>query len=124
MSNERAILLVGHCGPDSASLERFIARTVDNVVMTSISSTEEAETYIKELDPVLVLVNRIIPMTEERGQDCIGRMRKQFPDTPFMLISNHDDAQQAAEENGAVTGFGKRDLNSDEATQKLHDALT
>lgn len=118
------ILLVGHCGPDTASLERFITETLDEPQIESIAKAEDAEAWLKENSADAVLVNRVIPMTDERGQDWIGRMREQYPDTPFMLISNHEDAQEAATQNGAVSGFGKTDLGSDEAVQKLQEALT
>lgn len=122
MKDLHTVLLVGHCGPDSASLERFVTDTI-NAVVTSIGKADDAEQFLSESGADLVLVNRVIPMTDELGQDWIGRMREKYPDTSFMLVSNHEDAQQTAERNGALPGFGKRDLGDKGAAEKLKRAL-
>jgi DNA-binding NtrC family response regulator len=117
------ILLVGHCGPDSASLERFITDTLEGAEVSRADTADDGKQMLADQSFDLVLVNRVIPMTDELGQDWIGRMHETYSDTPFMLVSNHEDAQQEAEANGAVPGFGKRDLNTEEAAQKLKNAL-
>ena len=123
-TDQSTVLLVRHCGPDTASLERFITDQLDEPRIKSIATADEAEQWLSENDADAVLVNRVIPQTDERGQDWIGRMREQYPDIPFLLISNHEDAQEAAKENGAAPGFGKRDLGTQEAAQKLRKVFT
>ena len=44
-------------------------------------------------------------------------------DAPVMIVSNYQDAQDKAMENGAVEGFGKSALGSAETLAKLKQYL-
>jgi len=123
MKIHNTILLVGHCGPDTSSLISYLDDILDDPTIKSIEKASEAELYLSESSPDLILVNRILPLYNELGYEWIKRLYNQYSDTAFMLISNHEDAQKIAVKNGAYPGFGKKDLFSPEATQKIKQAI-
>ena len=116
------IVLVGHCGPDSYALRNAVSRYVPG------ASVEFApdETALQRALPTatLLLVNRVLDgdYALESGIDLIrGLTGAARPKA--MLISNYTDAQKEAVDAGALPGFGKRDMNSEEARQKVLEAV-
>ena len=55
--------------------------------------------------------------------ESIAEQIAEFPNVPFMLISNYEDAQAQAVELGAVPGFGKSSINSSETVERLQIVL-
>lgn len=110
---QRTVLSVGQCGPDSASIARFLNQHFDVRILTSDLPPDTLQVLRRE--PVdLVLINRRLDADYSDGMEIL-RMIKSDPaltDTPVMIISNFQEAQQAAVDAGAVPGFGKAELSS------------
>jgi len=120
----RKFLLVGHCGADAGLLTTFIHENTDGVAVTPVN--DEAAMIAAVRPNSLLLINRVLEggFGTTSGQELIERTLAR-PNAPaVMLISNHADAQAAATAAGALPGFGKGELSSDEARRKLRDATS
>ena len=113
--------LVGHCGFDSSSLTRLARKVAPEAKVMQVSP--------KDLDTLgpdtLLLVNRTLGggFDTDRGVDVIQKVAARQDGPRALLISNHDDAQQAAEQVGARPGFGKNDINAPRGEQRLRQAM-
>ena len=76
-------------------------------------SIAEAISDVREKGYDLVLVNRILDANAEEGLELIRQLREdeQTRDVEVMLVSNYEDAQEAAVAMGARPGFGKAKLD-------------
>lgn len=117
------IVLVGHCGPDAWALKSAVSRAVAGA---SVVFANDAEALAKHLPGAdLLLVNRVLDgeFDVQSGIDLI-RALSQSPGSPrCMLISNFAEAQAGAQEAGALPGFGKTEMNSDLAAERLRVAV-
>src|SRR5690242_6235992 len=111
------ILDVGQCGVDGPTIEDLFTQELDADVL-SVDTADEAKQALKEEDFDVVLVNRVIAADGSSGVDLIGQLKKSGVQTPIMLVSDHEDAQEKAVQLGAVRGFGKSELE-DRATLQL-----
>lgn len=105
------VALIGHCGFDSGSLTRFaqdiapgaeVVRVNDQKTLNDISNSQ-----------TLMLVNRVLDGRFDVGGSGIALIEsiaKSDKASPTMLVSNFEDAQQAAEAAGALPGFGKSQI--------------
>lgn len=120
----KKIALVGHCGPDSSYLRLAVAKAQKAAQVVSADDAQALDELLKAgVD--LILLNREMPygFAESAGVDVIKRLKPQHPGLKFMLVSNYADAQQAAEEAGAVKGFGKRELGGPKVAEAIRAAL-
>ena len=64
----------------------------------------------------LILINRLLDADSSPGMDILNSLKTQpsTAETPVIVVSNYQDAQDAAVEAGAEAGFGKAVLNEDE----------
>jgi two-component system, chemotaxis family, chemotaxis protein CheY len=118
------IALVGHCGPDSTYLRMVVMKAAKDVqVMMADDDSELKDALAQGVD--LVLLNRELGygFTATLGVDLIKRLRAENPHLKMMLVSNHADAQAAAIANGALAGFGKREIGSPRVVELLKEAL-
>ena len=116
------ILLVGHCIPDAYAIRSAVTSMIRG--STVEFARDQAETLEKLPDSDLLLINR--PLDGEfDADDGVALIRTLAPAAKprLMLISNHADAQSAAQAAGALPGFGKHDLYSDETKRRLQAAL-
>jgi hypothetical protein len=60
---------------------------------------------------------------EHEGVAVIRKLRRDYPNLKMMLVSNYPEAQAAAVAEGALPGFGKRELGSSKAKEMLRQAL-
>lgn len=117
MSQDLRVILVGHCVPDSMFLTRFVRKHLDGAEVERVNTdTALAEVIIQ---PVVLLVNRVLDgrFADSSGQRVVEHALK-GPSVP-MLISNYEEAQQAACEAGALRGFGKAELGKPASAQRL-----
>lgn len=119
---ERRVLSVGSCGVDSSRLARVVAAEI-GARMDSAYTAEEALNRLADHDYALVLVNRVIDGDGSLGVDFIADARRGNKKTPLMLVSDYADAQAAAIANGALQGFGKSELFSEETARLLKGAV-
>lgn len=123
-SSRNGVALIGHCGPDSWMLKSMVKRTLPDAKIVMINSEGDLQKHLPSLR--VLLVNRILDgrFESEQGVDLIRSVAAQ-PESPpvSLLISNFADAQQDAEAAGAKRGFGKSELNSLTASERLQSAF-
>lgn len=73
----------------------------------------------------LLLLNRQLDwgFKTDEGVELIRALRAEHPNLRMMLVSNYEDAQEAALQAGALPGFGKRDIGSPKVAEILRAAL-
>src|SRR4051794_26074401 len=125
MSNvKKKVALVGHCGPDSTYLRLAVSSSVKeaNVVL---AYDEKSLTKIIEEGVDLLLLNRQLDYgyASEEGVELIAQLRAKHPNLKMMLVSNYEDAQEAAVKAGALYGFGKREIGTPKVKDLLRRAL-
>lgn len=123
MTDKRTVLLVGHCGPDSWMLRSTVERTL-GAEARMVNSAADLEKSIDEAS--LLLVNRVLDgrFETESGIELIRQLAQTRAHGPkSILISNYEDAQEAAEAAGAAPGFGKAELNSEKAAERMRAAI-
>lgn len=120
MSESPTILSVGQCGIDGPRIQKFLENEFEAKVI-SARSVDDANSELDGGSFDLVLTNRILDATGEEGMDVVRAARKH--ETPVILVSNYDDAQQKAEAAGAAPGFGKAKLDASETRDRIANAL-
>lgn len=120
----KKVVLVGHCGADSAYLRIAVSGAAKEVSVLTAQDESSLNRYLSDgVD--LVLLNRQLDygFGTEEGVDLIRDLRAKNPNLKLMLVTNYDDVQQEAIRAGAIPGFGKRELGSARVKQLLRDAL-
>ncbi|MCC7350537.1 MAG: hypothetical protein IT446_08220 [Phycisphaerales bacterium] len=120
----KKVLLIGHCGPDSSYL-RMVVRAADPKAQILMADDPDELTTALEQGVDLALLNRELGygFGERGGVEVIGDLKESHPQLRLMLVSNYPEAQQAAEQAGALPGFGKREIGSPRVVQLLKAAL-
>jgi DNA-binding NarL/FixJ family response regulator len=123
MSLQTRILDVGQCGIDGPRLRRLLTSEL-HATVDRADTKEQALAYAAKHPYSLVLVNRILNVDRSPGLDVIAALKTSHPDLKTMLVSDKPDAQQQAAALGALPGFGKSNLESDDTVNLLRNALT
>jgi DNA-binding response OmpR family regulator len=100
------ILDVGQCGFDGPRMADLLTKNLSAEV-DQAATADEAKRQLASSQYDVVLVNRVLARDGSSGVDLIADLAKHGNTTPFMLVSDMEDAQQAAVAAGAVKGFGK-----------------
>lgn len=120
----KKVALVGHCGPDSSFLKIAVSRAAGQA---KVVSADDAGSLQRLLDDGvdLLLLNRQLDFgfDEGEGVEVIRNLRPKYPHVKMMLVSNYPDAQAAAVAEGALPGFGKREVNSPKVAEMIRSAL-
>jgi hypothetical protein len=118
--SRKKVVLVGHCGPDAYALRSAVRTAVPEAEFVAANDDEQ---LVKASDGAdLLLVNRVLDGDFPAGGiELIGRLAA--AGAKVMLISNYEDAQAEAERAGALPGFGKTSMYSEEAKERLRSAL-
>lgn len=121
---QKHVVLVGHCSPDSSHLTMALRSAVPQAKITRVVDDAGVDRVLKE-GADLLLVNRAMEhgYSEAIGTDYIRKLKGTHPSVKMMLVSNFADAQEAAVKEGALPGFGKGNLMTDETKRRLQDAL-
>ncbi len=117
----KRILDVGQCGVDGPRISQLLTHLGYHV--DRAHSKDEALKLAAERAYDLVLVNRILDRDRSPGLAVIAALRAAHPPLCVMLISDREDAQAQAEMLGAIPGFGKYNLESDETEAAIRAAL-
>ena len=114
--------MVGHCGPDSYALRSAAGRAVPEASVDFV--TDEQAAMVAAAAGALLLVNRVLDgeFEDDDGQALIQRLVGSGA-KKVMLVSNLPDAQAAAAKAGALPGFGKSAMGSEETKRKLRAAV-
>ena len=120
----KTIALVGHCGPDSSYLRMVCMKAAHGGQILMADDQSELNDVLEQA-PDLILFNRELGygFEDKLGADAIKRLRATHPNLKTMLVSNYPDAQAAAVANGALPGFGKREIGSPKVIDLLKSAL-
>lgn len=124
MESRAAVLDVGNCTPDHTAIQMMLTRHFD-VRVDRVMFVPEALEALGRGTYALVLVNRQVFADGSPGLPLIQAMHAdaKLRDTPVMMVSNFEDAQQAAVAAGARRGFGKAALGSPDTIELLSQFL-
>ena len=120
----KKIALVGHCGPDSSFLRIAVSKAERDVMVLSVDDDSDLKRVLDDgVD--LLLLNRQLDygFDEREGVALIRRIRANYPNAKTMLVSNYPEAQAAAVAEGALPGFGKREIGTPRVNDLLRNAL-
>lgn len=122
MSKVKNVVLVGHCGFDARSLMRAVEQALPTANFESADNAADLERFGG--DDSLLLINRLLDGSFDaaNGIELIRKLATGPSRPRTMLISNLEDAQEQAEQAGALPGFGKGDLHTNKATDRLREA--
>jgi two-component system, chemotaxis family, chemotaxis protein CheY len=120
----KKIALVGHCGPDSSFLRIAVSKAERDATILSVDDDTDLK---RALDGGvdLLLLNRQLDygFDTHEGVSLLRKIRASYPSVKAMLVSNYPDAQAAAVAEGALPGFGKREIGTPRVAELLRDAL-
>ena len=120
----KKIALVGHCGPDSSFLRIAVSKAERDAMVLSVDDDSDLKRVLDDgVD--LLLLNRQLDygFDEHEGVALIRKLRAKYPHVKTMLVSNYPDAQAAAVKEGALLGFGKREIGTPKVAELLRNAL-
>jgi DNA-binding NarL/FixJ family response regulator len=120
----KKVVLVGHCGADSAYLRIAVSSAAKGSTVVSAHDDASLNQLIEDgVD--LVLLNRQLEygFASEEGVELVRTLRAKHPNLKLMLVTNYDDVQREAIRAGALPGFGKRELGSPRVKELLREAL-
>ena len=117
------ILLVGHCVPDNFMLKSKMSQLFPDLTVDTCNS--QADLEAKSNARTLLLVNRILDgmFDTEGGIELIGKLAQSSDAPQMMLISNFAESQEQAANVGALMGFGKSEMGSQDTEDKLRKAV-
>ena len=124
---KQTVISVGQCGYDNSRI-RSLIRSIDSTVeIKETDSHQETMEVLASLgEAALVLVNRVFEMDGSSGMELISQLKSkesEFAAIPVMLVSNYEKSQAEAIANGAISGFGKSELQSVETRRKIESVL-
>lgn len=124
-TKQAIVALVGHCGPDSSFLRMAVSGSAPGTRVVMLDSDEELEAALGAGEIDLLMLNRRLGFgfEVEDGIELLRRIKQARPQQKVMIISNYAEAQQAAESAGALPGFGKREIGSTKARERITAAV-
>ncbi|QEG21540.1 PleD family two-component system response regulator [Mariniblastus fucicola] len=119
------VLDIGNCNADHFFITTMLKSNFDANVLRA-HGADDALTTLEENEVDLIMINRLLDVDHSEGMDVFRKIKSnpKFESIPAMLITNFDDHQKAAMEEGAVQGFGKSALTSDSVVAVVKDALS
>ena len=120
----RKVLDVGQCNADNYRISELLKQHFDVQIDRSHSLTHAIESATNTTYD-LILINRLLDADGSAGMDVLAslKLNPSSAETPVMIVSNYQDAQDLAVKSGAVAGFGKAELDSEETLAKLEQHL-
>ncbi len=120
----KRVLDIGNCDPDHAAIRRMLEQSFGAEVVRAHQESDALQ-FLRTQAFDLVLVNRKLDSDYSDGLAIIERIKAdpQLAATPCMLITNYPEHQQAALAAGALSGFGKQELDSAATRDKLAPLL-
>lgn len=120
----KQVLDVGNCNPDHAAITALLTKHFD-VTIDRAKLPADALSQLKGKSYDLVLVNRKLDEDYSDGIEIIHQIKADpsLEQVPVMLITNFAEHQDAAEEAGALRGFGKLEYAEAGTLEKLKAVL-
>lgn len=119
---QKQIVLVGHCNIDGPRLQSEITTKIREASVTRVNSDEDLKRACNVPD-ALLLVNREPVGFDCDGLDIIRNVCRGPMHARVMLVSDYPEAQEEAQELGALPGFGKSEIESDSLIERIRKAL-
>ena len=121
MPDSPLVLLVGHCGFDSGGLTAAAQRALPGAKVERVNSQDALDG--KKAPGAVLLVNRVLDGRFD-ASDGVDLIRKEAAkgELKALLVSNFAQSQAAAEEAGGLPGFGKDDVGTSVATDRIRAA--
>ena len=125
----KRVLNIGQCALDHSNISELLNQNF-SVTIDAAATHDAAITLVTQNEYDLILVNRLYDSNGSPGQATIEQLCEKVSQagdsdtgSPVMLVSNYADAQQAAQDAGAVTGFGKSQLTASSTIEMLSKYL-
>lgn len=121
---KRTVLDVGNCGPDHASIKKFITSNFDAELLQTHGSADTLP-LLRQRNVDLVLINRKLDQDYSDGVEILRQIKSdaELQHIPVMIITNYAEHQDAAVELGAERGFGKLEMRDPATIQRLSTIL-
>lgn len=120
----KKVLDVGQCNADHCGISNLVSQHFD-VELYRAHTHDDVVSQVSDHSFDLILINRLLDADRSQGMKVLQTLKanESTAKIPVMLISNYDDAQQAAIEAGAVEGFGKSKLTAPKTIELLGQFL-
>ena len=120
----KRVLDVGQCNPDHSSLTHFLNTHFD-VEIDRSHVLDDTLSKLRDSEYDLVMINRKLDRDYSDGMLILEAIKTDdsLKHLPVILISNYEDAQQAAIAAGAEPGFGKAQLDRPESVERVRAVL-
>ena len=120
----KTVLEIGNCNADHAFIKHMLESNFDvNVVRAH--KLDDAAKALEDHEVSLIMINRLLDVDGTEGMDVFRELAAASESKiPTMMITNFEEHQQAAIDAGAVRGFGKAALNSEETLDSIREALS
>jgi CheY-like chemotaxis protein len=120
----KRVLDVGQCGPDHATIRRYLTSHFDCEVVQAHGLADTLG-KLKAGEFHLVLINRKLDADYSDGIEILRAIKADdaTANLPVMLITNYPEHQAAAVAAGALRGFGKLKYHRPETRERLAAVL-
>jgi two-component system, chemotaxis family, chemotaxis protein CheY len=120
----KRVLDVGQCGPDHATIRRYLTNHFDVEVIRTHGLADTLN-ELKAGEFHLVLINRKLDADYSDGIEILRVMKADdaTSSVPVMLVTNYPEHQDAAEQAGALRGFGKLEFDRADTKERLAAVL-
>ncbi|MCC9641584.1 response regulator [Rhodopirellula sp. JC740] len=114
----------GNCGPDFNAIRQMVTSHFDAAVLQT-HGAEDTLKMLRDRKVDLVTVNRKLDRDYSDGLDVIKQIKSdpELSEVPVMLVTNYDEHQETAMQEGAERGFGKLEIGSDNTIERLKPYL-
>ena len=120
---KKRVLDIGNCAADHGAIRGLIERIFNAEVVQSHDQKNALEQLNRD-NFDLVLINRKLDLDGSDGLAILKQIKSEQGSTPpMMLITNFDEFQKLAQDNGAVPGFGKAQLDAPSTYERLAEYL-
>lgn len=116
-------LIVGNCNYDGPKIVSMIQDNVEDSEAIESKTINEAIKMLKDEHFDLIAVNRVGDKDKKNALELIDWVQKNDKDTPIMIITNFEDKMHESIKHGAVPGFGKKQLESEDTIKLLKKYL-
>jgi len=120
----KTVLDIGNCDADHMFIQSMLQSNFSATLVRS-HGLDDALEKLQEQEVDLILINRLLDIGGSEGIEILRHLKAdaKLKEIPTMLITNYEEHQQAAIKEGAVRGFGKSALSSDETRSVIEAAL-
>lgn len=121
----KTVLDIGNCNADHLFITTMLTSNFDANVLRAHQLSDAIE--VLESNAVdLILFNRLLDVDSSEGMDVFREVKSnpKFAAIPAMLITNFQEHQEKAIAEGAVRGFGKSAISSEETVAVIKEALS